>query len=160
MLGQFKKAAFAKQVSLVVSLEEGVRGEVAIRAAGESDQGPRGYSEGKSPHNAVADIELDERDQLRRRRGELLVASVVAVPVKDQMGSENAAPETEAISSTSSSAPASLRKRTTPRWKRVTRNPLPESARPSFFIGCRGIEPWLRMSFPVHFTTPFDVRIS
>ena len=44
-------------------------------------------------------------------------------------------PETDAMSVTSRSAPASRKNRTTPRWKSVARKPPPEKASPSFAMG-------------------------
>ena len=92
LLGEFEEPAVTVEKRAVVLLQERVGCEVRSRPAGELADEPDRKQQRQAADDPVANVVLHEPDHLAGRVGELGVGAVVAVPVEDEVGGQDAAP--------------------------------------------------------------------
>ena len=90
-LRQLEQPAVAVEKIPVVAFQERVGGEMGGGPTGEPGGVAEGKEERQSAHNVIADVELNEANHLGGSLGELRIAAVVAIPVEDEVGSDDAA---------------------------------------------------------------------
>ena len=92
LLGEFEEPAVTVEKRAVVLLQERVGREVRSRPAGELADEPDRKQQRQAADDPVANVVLHEPDHLAGRLGELGIGAVVAVPVEDEVGGQDAAP--------------------------------------------------------------------
>src|SRR6185437_2760441 len=91
LLGKFEEARIAVEILLIVAFQQARSCQLAIRESEKAPRQTQRYVQRKAPDDPVADIQVDEREELGRRGIEVRGGSVVTIPVEYEVGGDNAA---------------------------------------------------------------------